>query len=488
MLAVRSQQWPKQLGGVNMDRARPHSWTARLLEIVVVWVCAVPPARGGGIGLCDDLGGVCSEPCPCEGACFADENCSDGYICHAECVGPWDCYCYEPTGQWTCGPFCECAGRCIPTPEPTGPRGYSITDLGTLGGWSAHARAVNNLGQVVGEADTSAGYRHAFLWDHGVMTDLGVLEGHRVSFAVDINNYGQVACNSAYSGFCYDCWDAFLWSKGQKTELGHLGGHAAKAHAINDAGQIVGRATISGKIGHSFLWYDGTMTDLYTSIGVTDVHDINAFGDLTTAVAGEGGPHAAVWSNGKTSDLGTLGGLYSYAVGINDRGEVIGNSERAPGGDRLFFPFLWTDGKMVELEALYASFVNTASSALNNCGELVLGGQLYQPGQGLQDLSGMIPAEARWYELQTLGISDRGQIVGYGVFEGRYRAFLMSPVAGDLEVDGDIDFRDFAVFQNRFTGEKLPEIPGCERADLDGDADVDVDDLAVFYKALDGPR
>ncbi len=61
-------------------------------------------------------------------------------------------------------------------PQTSIPR-YDIVDLGTLGGVSSVALAVNDAGQVVGSADTTQGERHAYIWDPdtGEMTDRGTL-------------------------------------------------------------------------------------------------------------------------------------------------------------------------------------------------------------------------------------------------------------------------------------------------------------------------
>ena len=52
-------------------------------------------------------------------------------------------------------------------------------------------------------------------------------------------------------------------------------------------------------------------------------------------------------------DLGTLGGDYSHALGINDLGQVVGRSLTSTGAIR---PFLWTaEGGMADLGTLEAA-------------------------------------------------------------------------------------------------------------------------------------
>lgn len=67
-----------------------------------------------------------------------------------------------------------------------------MVDLGTLGGGSSQAAAVNNQDQVVGMSETADGVTHAFLWEEGVMTDIGALAGPGTSRATDINDRGHI--------------------------------------------------------------------------------------------------------------------------------------------------------------------------------------------------------------------------------------------------------------------------------------------------------
>lgn len=89
-----------------------------------------------------------------------------------------------------------------------------MTDLGTLGGTDSRAVAINDRGQVIGTSSTASGRYHAFIWQDGVMTDLGVLPGKSNSKAAAINDRGQVVGDSDDR--------AFLWQHKRMTDLGAM--------------------------------------------------------------------------------------------------------------------------------------------------------------------------------------------------------------------------------------------------------------------------
>ena len=218
-----------------------------------------------------------------------------------------------------------------------------IYDLVSFGGGTSF---INNRHQVIGQADIPAidpnnppfAVSRAFLWDRGVMTDLGSLsEGHNVS-ASAINDEGQVVGVSEFTSgpdplLGFPPVHAFVWDKGVMTDLEAFpDAKLSIALGNNNAGQIVGLSTIPGDVDlHAAVWSKGTLTDLGTFPGDSDsnANAINARGQIVGASSGPDTMRAMLWENGVGIDLNTLipansGWQLLYAAGINARGQITG--------------------------------------------------------------------------------------------------------------------------------------------------------------------
>lgn len=131
----------------------------------------------------------------------------------------------------------------------------TVTDLGTLGGSSGFATAININGQIVGSTYVAGDTNyHAFLYSNGGMTDLGTLWGTD-SFASDINSNGLVVGQFQIVPGQFapsSSFHAFVYSNGVMTDLNSLiapnsGWTLEEASAVNDSGQIVGFGVFNGQ-------------------------------------------------------------------------------------------------------------------------------------------------------------------------------------------------------------------------------------------------
>ncbi len=111
-----------------------------------------------------------------------------------------------------------------------------------------------------------------------------------------------------------------------------------------------------------------TITELGTLGGTfSDAVAINDRGQVVgVSHTASGDLHAFFWDRGTMTDLGTLGGTFGRAVAVNARGQVAGSSLTADGP---FHAFFWEAGTMTDLGTLggASSFAN----AINERGQVV---------------------------------------------------------------------------------------------------------------------
>jgi probable HAF family extracellular repeat protein len=272
---------------------------------------------------------------------------------------------------------------------------YKLIDVGTFGGPDSYfifGVGLNNQGEAAGAAATPTPdpfspiciffdcfVGHAFQWQDGVTTDLGVLPGTNNSGVSGMNSHGTVVGVSE-NGLVdpvinFPELEPVVWKGGRIIRLGTFGGTFGQANAINDRGQVVGFAT----------------NTIPTPVSIA------AFGcDVDLPVPTES--RAFIWDGGDIHDLGTLGGTDSCALSINERGQVAGYSFTDSSSNPPVHPFLWHHGTMLDLGTLGGTFALTF--ALNNRGEVA--GFSFLPGDSVSHPS-------LWH---------RGQIIDLGTLGG----------------------------------------------------------------------
>ena len=138
----------------------------------------------------------------------------------------------------------------------------ALFDLGTLGADPSRATDINDRGQIVGfSSGDTTGFR-AFLWEDGTMIDLGALPGSAPeSFATAINRHGQIVGSSMPHVEAEPPLEnerhAILWEHRKMIDLGTFpGARLTVSHAagINNRGQIVGYAETPSGQRHAVLW------------------------------------------------------------------------------------------------------------------------------------------------------------------------------------------------------------------------------------------
>ncbi len=338
-------------------------------------------------------------------------------------------------------------------------RQYKLYDMGTFGGpgsyGSGDAVGISSAG-AIGASDTSVPdpfspnciepecfVLHAFLWRNRFVTDLGALPGNHggnSSYAFAINNLGLVVGISENGALDpatgFPEVNAVVWSNRHIINLGTFGGTQSKAEMLNDRGQVVGLATntISDPFSfggvfpaatqaHAFLWERGVKHDLGTLGGPDSIaHFVSQTGKIAgwsytnnTPNSDSGVPtiDPFLWDDGRMIDLGGLGGDLGYSQWINNQGDVVGYSFLE--GDQAYHGFLWSRGVLRDLGTLGGSF--SAAFWINDAGDAV-GGTTFA---GDQITHATLFSRGRITDLGTVGQdqcslasanNSSGQVVG----------------------------------------------------------------------------
>jgi len=188
-------------------------------------------------------------------------------------------------------------------------------DLGTLPGYStrSNAVAINNADQIIGTSVNTAAdgsqVKHSFIWQNGVMTDLGVLPGETSTIATGINNAGQVV------GYCYGIGSqserGFIWQNGVMTDLSSLITLPSSSQAINQGAAINNNGQIAVSINggaQTDIVVLSTLSGTYNSLTPGNFIDLPyaPFNPLTTTLT---------YTNGTLSAMEGSANLGSCTVG-----------------------------------------------------------------------------------------------------------------------------------------------------------------------------
>jgi len=315
---------------------------------------------------------------------------------------------------------------------------YTVTKLDTSGTRICIPTAINNRGQVVGYTQVNQGKDRAFIWDAvNGFRDLGIL-GNGTSWANAINDMGEVVGDASSTNGS----DAFIWDKDNgMRSIGSLNpvktvANWSYAYGINNAGQVTGGSWTGAKY-HPYIWTSG--------VGMQDITPSSSTQATGKAINSQGtvagysflpAYKAFVWDSVNGSrQLGDPTGEGTFALGINDVGTVVGWLFR-DNGVRNAFVWNASDGVQA-LGGLGGLRSDSWAFSINKNGTIVgsvndvngIGHAVIWDGGSLLDLNSLIPSGLDLRIWTATGINDSGSIVASSFnASGQWEGLLLTPI------------------------------------------------------------
>lgn len=339
----------------------------------------------------------------------------------------------------------------------------SMSGLGFLpGGEISVAQAINNHGEIAGYARVSASDSHSFFFSTKGMVDLGTLGGPS-SWARAINDSGDVTGSSLLASNIPNPWDAetFVWRSNRFIHVFPYSSDylSVDGYGINREGRICGVTFLYSPNPRywGFVWFDNNTNGLHEftemkllgSMAPKDsggeYSQANALNDIGQAVGWTGITNTAYprqaflvtsangqWKipdteiNPTNSLMQTLGALESptnnsSANDINNSSWIVGYSTTASGTNQAF---LWRNGVLTNLNEL-------------------------------------IPPNSGWVLTNATGINEHNEIVGSGLYQGQSRAYMLRQ-GGRISKVVPIIQTNLRVYTNEFDEVVTQEIPHVE--------------------------
>jgi probable HAF family extracellular repeat protein len=398
---------------------------------------------------------------------------------------------------------------------------YTFIDLGTMGGTTSFARAINNQRQVTGNAQTDPSQPSprliAFIWNPpaGPLIDLGILPGsNNFSRGYAINDLGVIVGESGNN-----TPQSFRWEQTTgMTGLLRLAGdnYNGVAHGIDNAGIIVGISG-NGTTSRPTRWNaQAVATDLGSIDGTTTsfgrAWNLNQTGTIVGITeTGTGTPmHATMWLAGAVIDLGSIAPHErSEALAVNDHNIAVGasNNGLTPSSTPIRRAVRWEIvGGVPQIEEL-GSLGRTFSEALDINNEGVIVGSatnilglsqvawIWSNGV-MTDLNTLVDLPPGWVLTSAQSINENGDIAGFGSLSGVSRAFALfrEGQACYANCDGStvepiLNVDDFTCFINSFA--EAQSLPAAQQVTAYANCDnstiapvLNVDDFTCFINAF----